>query len=73
MAADLFTKSFHEQVAWDAACWLVNICDADDIPKLCALGDKPPPQPQGGNAQKRGIWSINSDGSGSWTRVDKKC
>ena len=70
MAADIFTKSFSNPCSWDAACWLVNVCEEAQIEELCALGDAPPPTSQGG--VKRGIWSVNSDGSGTWTRHDSK-
>ena len=69
MAADIFTKAFTNPEAWSSSCWLVSVCDKDDVQSFCSLGGVPPPQPQGGH--KSGVWDINLDGSGSWTRHDK--
>ena len=70
MAADIFTKSFSNPEAWQAVCWLVSVCHKSDIAVVCNLGDSPPPQSQGGTARKLGEWSLNPDGSGTWTRYD---
>ena len=70
MSADIYTKSFINGEQWDAACWLVNICREDDIETLCMMHDMPPPQTQGGSPQKLGVWSLNSDGAGKWSRTD---
>ena len=70
MAADIFTKSFSNPDLWAAACWLVNVCDAERVPELIQLGNLPPPMSQGGG--KRGTWLVRADGSGTWTRMDSK-
>ena len=69
MAADIFTKAFTNPEAWNAACWLVSICDSDEVHSFCLKGGIPPPQPQGG--YKSGVWDICLDGSGTWTRHDR--
>ena len=48
---------------------LIGVCSPNDLAQLVMLGDDPPPQ--GGALGKRGLWSINPDGSGTWTRVDR--
>ena len=68
MAADVFTKAFSNVAAWDAACSLVNICDGSEVQNLVDCAGVPPPCPQGGG--KRGLWQLNADGSGTWTRID---
>ena len=72
MAADIFTKPFTNQPGWDHVCSLINICDDTCINDLVSNGDRPPPYPQGGTPRKLGVWSINPDGSGTWTRYDPK-
>ena len=69
MAADIFTKSFSNPLAFDAVCWLVFVCHAADVFRFCALGGVPLPPPQGG--LKAGEWDIKPDGSGTWTRFDR--
>ena len=69
MAADIFTKSFSNPQAWDAACELVCICQPADVEALCGRAGTPPPATSGGG--KRGIWCLNPDGSGTWTRLDQ--
>ena len=67
MAADIFTKAFANPHAWEAACSLVNICLPHAVQ---ALADRNgiPPAPEGGG--KLGLWHVNDDGSGTWTRHD---
>ena len=68
MAADLFTKSFSNPDAWSAACWQVCICEDSEAADYFARGGIPPLLPQGGH--KSGVWHLNMDGSGTWTRSD---
>ena len=68
MAADVFTKTFSNPQSWDAACSLVNICDLAGRDALCARAGAPLPSVAGGG--KRGLWHLNPDGSGTWTRID---
>ena len=48
---------------------LVNICREVDVEQMCARAGLPPLTVPGGG--KRGIWHLNADGSGTWTRLDK--
>ena len=68
MAADVFTKAFSNPFAWAHALELVGLCPSADVEDMVGRGGIPPAGPAGGG--KRGEWSFNADGSGSWTRVD---
>ena len=70
MRADIFTKSFNLSDLWHHACELVNLTGLDNIEAIVARGDLPPTIPQGGSANKRGEWSFNPDGSGTFTRYE---
>ena len=48
----------------------MNTCREEDIERLCMMHDLPPPQTQVASQQKLGVWSLNSDGSGKWSRTD---
>ena len=58
MAADIFTKSFSNPLAFDAVCWLVFVCSAADLVRFYALGGVPPPPPQGGPRLASGTSSL---------------
>ncbi len=48
MCADIFTKGFTDALKWKAACSLINIGNAADLPSQIAADNAPPPSPRGG-------------------------
>ena len=57
---------------WGAVCRLVSVIRPEEVSGFIEVNGAPLPLPQGGvKAGKAGEWSVNSDGSGTWTRWDR--
>ena len=70
MAADMFTKGFTNLDMWRSVSWLVSVVSPEDVNKFCRSNGAPLPPPQGGvKAGKAGVWCVQPDGSGTWTRT----
>ena len=69
MRADILTKMFADSARWEASCWLVNVFHPDRLVEIIELRGQAPPQL--GECISRGTWTIQPDGSGCWSRLDK--